>query len=64
MNIEIGNVLTCNRCDKKFSAQREHIASEYEKRTGIARIIQGLEHCEFCGMYDSHWIYQKDNEGR
>ena len=52
--------LNCNRCQKSFIAPLDGEASEYHK--GISRVTYPLMNCPHCGMHDSHYIYQRDNQ--
>jgi len=57
-------ILTCNRCNKKFDhndkARLGDWQPEYYK--GIIRIPMNFSiPCPFCGMFDSHYVFEKDN---
>ncbi len=53
------NTLNCNRCQKSFVAPLDGEAGEYYK--GISRVTYPLMNCPYCGMHDSHYIYERHN---
>lgn len=57
-------ILTCNRCNKKFNHNDQKRLSNWkpEYYKGITRIPMNFSiPCEFCGMFDAHYVFEKDN---
>lgn len=52
--------LNCNRCQKSFATPLDGTASEYFR--GVARVENPSMRCPHCGMFDAHYIYQRDNK--
>lgn len=51
--------LNCNRCDKPFVTPLDGVAEDYHR--GMSRVSYPLMACPHCGMFDNHYIYQREN---
>ena len=57
-------ILNCNRCDKEFEHSNKLRLCNWEPNyhRGIDRIPMNFSiPCPYCGMFDSHYVFEKNN---